>query len=130
MERNAVRKYFLVPLLLVASTFAADVAIDRPTVVVVAGAPGDSEFTTVFDSEVKIWTDVCAHAEAKSVIIGTGAADATIDHDRLKQALATEPKDSIGELWLVLVGHGTFDGKEAKFNLRGRTCPRPNSRSG
>jgi len=25
-------------------------------------------------------------------------------------------------LWLVLIGHGTFDGKEAKFNLRGPDC--------
>ncbi len=41
------------------------------------------------------------------------------DFDRLKQALAAEPKESANELWLVLLGHGTFDGKEAKFNLRG-----------
>ena len=37
----------------------------------------------------------------------------------LKQALASEPTNSTAELWLVLIGHGTFDGKEAKFNLRG-----------
>lgn len=113
------KKFLLVPLLLAAGAFAAEPAIDRATVVVVAGAPGDSEFTTVFDSEIKIWTDLCARAEAKPVIIGAGAAEATSDHDRLKQALAEEPKDSVGELWVVFVGHGTFDGKEAKFNLRG-----------
>ncbi len=113
------RKFFLAQLLLAAGALAAEPAADRPTVIVVAGAPGESEYASVFDSTVKTWSDLCAKAEAKTVVIGNGAADPTSDHDRLKQALADEPKDSLGELWLVLVGHGTFDGKEAKFNLRG-----------
>jgi hypothetical protein len=103
----------------VAGALAAEPAADRATVVVVAGAPGDSEFANVFESEVKIWSDLCARADAKSIIVGVELANATSDHDRLKAALAAEPKDAIGELWIVLVGHGTFDGKEAKFNLRG-----------
>jgi len=37
----------------------------------------------------------------------------------LKQTLIGERKESPDELWLVLIGHGTFDGKEAKVNLRG-----------
>ncbi|MDB5297815.1 MAG: hypothetical protein JWO31_3798, partial [Phycisphaerales bacterium] len=32
---------------------------------------------------------------------------------------ASRPAASAGPLWLVLIGHGTFDGREAKFNLRG-----------
>ena len=37
--------------------------------------------------------------------------------DALKQALDVEAKD--GEpLWLVMLGHGTFDGRVGKFNLR------------
>jgi len=101
------------------TSFAAEPAPDRATVVVVAGAPGDEEFSTVFDSDVKIWTDLIARADAKAVVVGTGAAGATSDHDLIKTALANEPKESLGELWVVLIGHGTFDGKEAKFNLRG-----------
>ena len=34
-------------------------------------------------------------------------------------AALEKEKSSSGELWVVLLGHGTFDGKEAKFNLRG-----------
>jgi hypothetical protein len=30
-----------------------------------------------------------------------------------------EPRESSDELWIVLIGHGTYDGREAKFNLRG-----------
>jgi hypothetical protein len=92
---------------------------DRATVIVVVGAPGETEFATVFDEEVKTWTTVCEQAAAKQITIGVAAAGATSDHDALKQAFDAEAKEGSGELWLVLVGHGTFDGKEAKFNLRG-----------
>jgi hypothetical protein len=33
--------------------------------------------------------------------------------------LARESQQSNTALWLVLIGHGTFDGRTAKFNLRG-----------
>jgi hypothetical protein len=35
-----------------------------------------------------------------------------------QKALQAFPKDG-GDLWLVLIGHGTFEGRSAKFNLRG-----------
>jgi hypothetical protein len=37
----------------------------------------------------------------------------------LQNILARESKQSDAALWLVLIGHGTFDGRTAKFNLRG-----------
>ncbi len=100
-------------------SFAAAPADDRPTVIVVAGAPGEADYATVFDGEVKTWTAVGAQAGAKQITIGGASAGAGSDHDALQQACAAEPKEGAGEFWLVLVGHGTFDGKEAKFNLRG-----------
>jgi len=33
--------------------------------------------------------------------------------------LAGESQETAAALWLVLIGHGTFDGRTAKFNLRG-----------
>jgi len=94
-------------------------AQERATVIVVAGAPGEDEYAKEFAQQVDAWKKVCAQAGAKPVIIGEGSADAGSDRDRLKQALEMEIKNGTDELWLVLVGHGTFDGKEAKFNLRG-----------
>jgi hypothetical protein len=95
------------------------VAVEPATVVVVAGAPGEEEYASVFAQQVESWVKVCAQAEAKLISIGLGEAGAVTDRDRLRQALEAEPKEGAGELWLVLIGHGTFDGKEAKFNLRG-----------
>jgi hypothetical protein len=89
-------------------------------VIVVAGAPGEAEFAAGFAEQIEAWRKLGAAAGAKLVVIGTEAeAGAGTDHDRLKAALESEPRDGASELWLVLVGHGTFDGKEAKFNLRG-----------
>ena len=38
---------------------------------------------------------------------------------QLLNAISNEVAKPTGELWLVLLGHGTFDGHAAKFNLRG-----------
>jgi len=49
------------------------------------------------------------------------AGKSTTDRDRLRTSLAEQASatPSREPLWIVLIGHGTFDGKEAKFNLRG-----------
>jgi hypothetical protein len=47
--------------------------------------------------------------------------DDTVDSDRtqLQRAIAARAGPSLEPLWLILIGHGTFDGRQAKFNLRG-----------
>jgi hypothetical protein len=85
------------------------------TVIVVTGAAGEAEFAPDFALQVEAWAKVSAQAEAKHVSIG----GAETDREQLKTALANEPKTGPGELWIVLIGHGTFDGKDAKLNLRG-----------
>jgi hypothetical protein len=95
---------------------------DQATVIVIAGAPGEAEFQPDFTQQLEAWAKVSAQAKAKHIVIGGAEAEggaAPNDHDRVKAALAEEPKTGDAELWLVLVGHGTFDGKEAKLNLRG-----------
>ena len=41
------------------------------------------------------------------------------DHERLRSILTETAKTAAEPLWIVLIGHGTYDGREAKFNLRG-----------
>jgi hypothetical protein len=100
-------------------TATAQTAPARPTVVLLLGAPGQDEFQTNFLRQAELWTRVCERAQATIVRIGRDANSTTPDCERLKQTLAIEQKDGDEALWLVLVGHGTFDGKEARFNLRG-----------
>jgi hypothetical protein len=92
---------------------------DRATVIVVAGAPGEAEFGADFKLQIEAWAKVSTQAQAKYVLIGEESVEGVTDRDRVKAVLEAEPKSSRGELWLVLIGHGTFDGKEAKLNLRG-----------
>ncbi len=106
-------------LVIASSGLASTNAFDRATVIIVVGAPGEEAYGKSFESWTDNWVKASKKAGAKHVAIGLGATNETTDLDRLKQALRDEPKESVGELWLVLIGHGTFDGKEAKFNLRG-----------
>lgn len=92
---------------------------ERTTVIVVAGAAGEAEFATGFTEQLATWRKVAGQANARLIAIGEDAGETPTDHDRLKDAVAAETKAGSSELWIVLVGHGTFDGKEAKFNLRG-----------
>ncbi|MGD1029589.1 MAG: hypothetical protein ABSA05_00470 [Opitutaceae bacterium] len=98
-------------------------ATDRTSVIVVVGIAGSGEYGPIFSDEADRWEKISAQADAKFLAIGRKDAGPASDHDLLRQALEAEPKDGLGKLWLVLIGHGTFDGKEAKFNLRGPDLP-------
>lgn len=93
----------------------------QPTVIVVAGAAGEQEFASDFKLQIEAWTKVSGQAGAQHIVIGASEQGGAQEDDReaVKRTLAAERKDGPGELWIVLIGHGTFDGKEAKLNLRG-----------
>jgi hypothetical protein len=92
---------------------------DRPTIIVVTGAGGEDEFGKNFSKWSADCEDAARKAGARVVSIGLKPVAGTNDFDLLKQTLAAEPRESTSDLWLILIGHGTFDSKEAKFNLQG-----------
>jgi len=92
---------------------------DRTAVIVVVGAPGEEEFGSNFLRQASLWQKACAQADACAITLGLDSSGQTNDFKLLQQAIADQPKQSPAQLWLVLIGHGTFDGKEARFNLRG-----------
>lgn len=95
--------------------------LDRPSVVIVVGAPGTPAYASEFRAWADQWKAAAARGGGETIEIGTSdnPADST-DRDRLKTILAERSTASIGEpLWLILIGHGTWDRREAKFNLRG-----------
>lgn len=99
---------------------AAPEAVDLPTVIVIVGAEGEPAFGEDFGQQAKLWSAVTQRAGGHHIAIGLDEqADESGDLDRVKEVFSAEPKEGVGELWIVLIGHGTFDGKEAKFNLRG-----------
>jgi hypothetical protein len=109
-------------LLITCALLAAD-AEARPTVVVVVGAEGTAEYGKEFRRWAARWEQAAGKAGAEYFQIGLDAPAAAIsDRDVLKQRLSDGAATGAGgaeALWLVLIGHGTFDGKTARFNLRG-----------
>src|SRR5207248_1162866 len=98
---------------------ATDTALEpKSTVLVVFGAPGEEEFGKAFSQWAGLWEKAAGQAGANFLSIGVKPPEGISDREKLEKALADESKQG-GDLWLVLIGHGTFDGKEAKFNLRG-----------
>jgi hypothetical protein len=100
----------------------------RASVLIAVSAGGEEQYADAFAKWASHWQRACDAGGAKHATFGIGqdASDATkgngaarSDHDRMKAALDAEPKDGANELWLVLLGHGTADAKDAKFNLRG-----------
>ncbi len=99
---------------------AANSSLPRTTLIVVAGAAGEREFGAQFQANAKRWRDFAKKHDWQQVSLGSSTNDTVNDHDLLKQAIEKEaslPADA--ELWLVLIGHGTFASNVAKFNLVG-----------
>lgn len=93
--------------------------VAKPTVVVVVGAPGEPEFGEQFRAWAERWRDSAQNASAEFCLLGVEPAAEQNDRERLQQLLVTMADNETAPLWLVLIGHGTFDGRTAKFNLRG-----------
>jgi hypothetical protein len=121
LERIAVRIIFAITLsfaLLGCKLAAAVPETNTATVLLVVGAAGETEFANDFSKQVQFWETACRQGGAAVVSIGLATNTAT-DLEFLKQQLAQTPTNALAPLWIVLIGHGTFDGKEARFNLRG-----------
>jgi len=106
---------------------------DQRTIILVVGAAGEEQYATEFNTWATNWFKAAEVAKAKCLTVGLPATaesesseekpasseHSDTDREKLKRLLEAESKQTVAELWLVLIGHGTFNGKEAKFNLRG-----------
>lgn len=107
-------------LLLVLAALAIDDAPPRQHVLVVIGAEGTPEYGALFGQWSERWEQAAQRAEASFDAVGREAVSETTDRDlvqaKLKAAAAIVAEEPF---WLVLIGHGTFDSRTARFNLRG-----------
>jgi hypothetical protein len=92
---------------------------NEQSVIIVVGAGGTAEYA----SEFAVWAQEiqqdCLKGNVNPAIIGIDQAKDINDIDKLQNQLSRESTNAESALWLVLIGHGTYDGKTAKFNLRG-----------
>jgi hypothetical protein len=92
---------------------------EQRTLVLVIGAPGEPEYAEQFSAQADLWKQAAAKGGLQLTVVGQGNSGTNDDRTTLLNALTTEVPKPDGELWLVFLGHGTFDGHSAKFNLRG-----------
>lgn len=98
----------------------------RHEVLVVVGAAGAPEFAPRFAAAAGLWRDACASAGASCTIIGLeedGAvrpqSGSSADRDAVAQWFSARDPAATRPVWFVYLGHGTWDGREARLNLRG-----------
>ncbi len=94
-------------------------APERQSVILVVGAAGTEQYETEFAAWCDTWSEACRRAEADCTQIGRERESSTADFETLRRVLGDQDVDVKEPLWIVLIGHGTFDGRQAKFNLRG-----------
>jgi len=88
---------------------AAPRALD---VLIVLGAPGNEDYGKKFNTQLEAWTNASTKAGITPAVIRGENTTEELE----KRLTASDPAHS---LWLILIGHGTFDGREAKFSAEG-----------
>lgn len=101
---------FAVPQLL------AEEPMPPASLVIVVGAGGETTYADTFSQWGANWRKAGEAAGAHISSIDKSQTDSLA---QFRKILESESKDGPAELWVVLLGHGTFDSHEPKFNLTG-----------
>ena len=91
--------------------------MDADDILVVVGAGGTDEYSSMFNEWAEEWKTVAGEAKFDLQEIGKTEPNS---YAALQSAISARSKSGDSPLWIVLIGHGTFDKKLAKFNLRGK----------
>ena len=88
------------------------------SLVLVIGAAGEPEYGEQFAASADLWKRAGTHGGFKISVVGE-STNGESDRGELLGILTNEVAQPGDDLWIVLIGHGTYDGRAAKFNLRG-----------
>ena len=89
--------------------------------IILKGLGGEEPWAEDFKASADKWLEVGRKSEARIEVLEStpDKAEAKPLLDRFLDSIAKLDKGGAGVFWLVMLGHGTFDGQEAKFNLEG-----------
>lgn len=119
LERVAVSSRFLRVLFMLGLGGALTVQAEPWSLLVVVGAPGEPQYAEALGRQAQTWERTALQGGHRVTVIGTDEDEALSDQERLRLALLEEAGEGSPWLWVILLGHGTFDGHQARFNLRG-----------
>ena len=98
---------------------AAAAQATQSSVIVIVGAPGNAGYQKQLSTWAARWESAAQAADARYISIGTGPVAEQPDRERIRLELAQEAKTGSAPIWLIMIGHGTYDRQQAKFNVRG-----------
>ena len=111
------------PLICVSASLSvsADETTARQQVLVIVGAAGTDEYGRQFREWAGRWERAARSGGADCRIIGLDDGDSADDRSAMCDAISDwKSVDTTEPLWIVLIGHGTYDGRTTRFNLRGK----------
>src|SRR5207244_9223954 len=79
-------------------------------------------YEPIFAKCEKLWREAAIKGGAEVATVGLEPipnAESDQDRRKLQGLIENFKQTNSAPAWIVLIGHGTDDGKEAKFNLRG-----------
>ena len=85
---------------------------------IVVSEPGDPTYDLEFRRQAKAWRKIAEKGNIAVTTIGLESSPEANDKPALEKAIQGFSKDG-GDLWLIWIGHGSYDGRTANFNLRG-----------
>jgi hypothetical protein len=88
-------------------------------VCVIVGAAGEAEFATGFARAARAWEAAAQRGGAQCTVIGLNPETAESDRQQLEAWITARSQNTETTAWIAFLGHGTFDGRDARLNLRG-----------
>ncbi|WP_221028972.1 hypothetical protein [Actomonas aquatica] len=105
--------------LLALLSFITVPALRAADLLLLVGAPGEEDYAEVFAETAEAWADAAAAANLTVSRIDGYSDDGLAPRDQLITALAAQRPVADDPLWIVYVGHGTYDLRNAQLNLAG-----------
>lgn len=116
LRRNAVRLFLTA--LFVSPWLRADSAPSLDFCLIV-GASGEAAYEEPFAKAAEAWSQAARQGGARVSVIGRESSDGRDDRNRVQEWIAGRSGDDQTPLWIVYLGHGSYDGRDARLNLRG-----------
>ncbi len=90
----------------------------RGDLLIIQGSAGNEEFGTLFTTWASRWEKAAQKGGLQTVQIPSGD-DTKSQKDLIAEYFVQQQPESSLPLWIVMIGHGTYDGRTAKLNLDG-----------
>jgi hypothetical protein len=88
-------------------------------ILVIVGSPGEPKYEAGFNKAADTWKEAAKVAGAALTLVGVDADGNLSDKDQVSQWIQGLDKHEAAPAWIVYIGHGTYNRRDAYLNVRG-----------